>query len=65
MRVTRDPVTETEMRRVLRDVKRHRRNMLLLTAIAVTFGITWLPWTVLNITADIDYKKKKHWYATE
>lgn len=60
MRVTRDPVTETEMRRVLRDVKRHRRNMLLLTAIAVTFGITWLPWTVLNITADIDYKLLMH-----
>ncbi|XP_071170601.1 neuropeptide F receptor-like [Mytilus edulis] len=54
MRVTKDPTTDNEMQRALRDVKRHRRNMLLLTAIAITFGITWLPWTVLNITADIN-----------
>lgn len=59
-RVTRDPITETEMQRALRDVKRHRRNMLLLTAIAVTFGITWLPWTVLNITADINVEMFLH-----
>lgn len=37
-------------------MKRHRRNMVLLTAMALVFSITWLPLTVLNVVADLDHK---------
>ncbi|KAK3094579.1 hypothetical protein FSP39_003619 [Pinctada imbricata] len=66
-RIQRDPITRHEMQRALRDIKRHKKNMLLLTTVAVTFAITWLPWTVLNVTADFEYYFLKcnfnFWYA--
>lgn len=31
---------------------RQRKNVVLLTAIAVTFAFTWLPWTCVNLIAD-------------
>ncbi|XP_061171115.1 neuropeptide Y receptor type 5-like [Saccostrea echinata] len=31
---------------------RQRKNVLLLTAIAVSFAFTWLPWTCINLIAD-------------
>ena len=33
-------------------MKRHRKNLVLLTSVAVSFSLAWLPLTVLNITAD-------------
>lgn len=54
MRIGATATTEAEQKRISKDRKRHRKNMLLLTSIAVTFGITWLPWTVLNLAADFD-----------
>ena len=33
-------------------MKRHRKNLILLTSVAVSFSLAWLPLTVLNITAD-------------
>lgn len=56
VRINENPRTDIEMARVLRDIKRQRKNMLLLTAIAVTFAIAWLPLTVLNTLADYDYR---------
>ncbi|XP_069140993.1 neuropeptide Y receptor type 6-like [Argopecten irradians] len=56
MRIRSDPITETEIKRVLRDIKRNKKNMMLLSAVAVSFALTWLPWTILNLTADFDYR---------
>ncbi|XP_060068392.1 neuropeptide Y receptor type 5-like [Ylistrum balloti] len=56
MRIRSDPITETEIKRVLRDIKRNKKNMMLLSAVAVSFALTWLPWTILNMTADFDYR---------
>ncbi|OWF51405.1 neuropeptide Y receptor type 5-like [Mizuhopecten yessoensis] len=56
MRIRSDPITETELKRVLRDIKRNKKNMMLLSAVAVSFALTWLPWTILNMTADFDYR---------
>ena len=55
LRISVHPVTEAENKRALKDFKRHRRNLLLLTAVAMTFSVTWLPITALNVTADFDY----------
>lgn len=55
-RINGNPRTDREVERVLRELKRQRRNMLLLTAIAVSFAISWLPLTVLNTLADYDYR---------
>ncbi|ESO82637.1 hypothetical protein LOTGIDRAFT_108855 [Lottia gigantea] len=54
-RIEENPVTLTEMNRAVRDMRRHRRNLFLLTAITITFASTWLPLTVLNIAADFDH----------
>lgn len=56
MRINDNPRTESEMARALRDNKRQRKNMLLLTAIAVSFAIAWLPLTILNTLADYDFR---------
>jgi len=55
-RISENPITETEVKRMFREVKRHRRNMLLLTAIAASFAIAWLPLTILNTLADYDFR---------
>ena len=55
LRINLQPRTEREIQRVLRDIKRHKRNMLLLTAIAISFALAWLPLTILNTLADYDY----------
>ena len=55
LRIQFNPRTERETLRVLRDIKRHKRNMLLLTAIAISFALAWLPLTILNTLADYDY----------
>ncbi|KAK6174286.1 hypothetical protein SNE40_017595 [Patella caerulea] len=53
-RIEENPVTQTEINRAMRDMRRHRRNLLLLSAITITFAVTWLPLTILNITADFN-----------
>ncbi|CAL1528023.1 unnamed protein product, partial [Lymnaea stagnalis] len=48
------PGSDTQIQaRAKNDLKRHRRNMALLTAMALVFSVTWLPLTLLNITADL------------
>ncbi|XP_076438821.1 neuropeptide Y receptor type 2-like [Babylonia areolata] len=37
-----------------RKMARHRKNLVLLTVISVTFDVQWLPITVVNILADFD-----------
>ncbi|XP_059155389.1 neuropeptide Y receptor type 2-like, partial [Physella acuta] len=50
------PGSDTQIsERAKDDLKRHRRNMVLLTAMALIFSVTWLPLTLLNITADLDH----------
>ncbi|XP_045190922.2 neuropeptide Y receptor type 2-like [Mercenaria mercenaria] len=56
LRINDNPRTDLEMARVLRDIKRQRKNMLLLTGIAVSFAVAWLPLTVLNTLADYDFQ---------
>ncbi|XP_060563132.1 neuropeptide Y receptor type 1-like [Ruditapes philippinarum] len=56
VRIKNNPRTDLEMARVLRDIKRQRKNMLLLTGIAVSFAVAWLPLTVLNTLADYDFR---------
>ena len=55
LRINLNPRTEREIQRVLREIKRHKRNMMLLTAIAISFALAWLPLTILNTLADYDY----------
>ena len=55
LRIHLNPRTEREVQRVLREIKRHKRNMLLLTAIAISFALAWLPLTILNTLVDYDY----------
>ena len=55
LRINLHPRSEGEIQRVLREIKRHKRNMLLLTAIAISFALAWLPLTILNTLADYDY----------
>ncbi|KAL8618040.1 hypothetical protein ACOMHN_021760 [Nucella lapillus] len=44
----------TESVRSRHKLARHRKNLVLLTVISVTFDIEWLPITVVNILADFD-----------
>ncbi|XP_013087079.2 neuropeptide Y receptor type 2-like [Biomphalaria glabrata] len=51
------PGSDTQIQTKAReDLKRHRRNMVLLTAMAMVFSVTWLPLTLLNITADLGHE---------
>ncbi|GFN83131.1 neuropeptide y receptor type, partial [Plakobranchus ocellatus] len=51
------PGFETQMAEKTRnDLRRHRTNMVLLTAVALVFSLTWLPLTLLNITADLAHE---------
>jgi len=54
-RIASNPNTEGEMRRAMKESERHRKNSLLLMAIAVLFAICWFPLTLLNLLADINY----------
>ncbi|ESO98278.1 hypothetical protein LOTGIDRAFT_95081, partial [Lottia gigantea] len=47
--------SQREIQRVRRHVIRHQKNMILLTTIAVAFALTWLPMSLVNLLADIDY----------
>ncbi|KAH3707659.1 neuropeptide Y receptor type 1-like [Dreissena polymorpha] len=59
-RITENPQTEFEVDRMIREIKRQRRNVLLLAAIAASFALAWLPLTVLNTLADYDYRLFLH-----
>lgn len=39
-----------------RSVMRHRKNVILLTAASLSFVVTWLPWAIINLLADVNYK---------
>ncbi|XP_070210108.1 neuropeptide Y receptor type 2-like [Littorina saxatilis] len=51
-RIHDSPTSESQYRRSQREMKRHRKNLVLLSSIAISFSIAWLPLTLLNITAD-------------
>lgn len=51
------PGTDTQIVALAKaTMRRHKRNMVLLTAMALVFSITWLPLTILNVVADLDHK---------
>jgi len=54
-RISSNPSTPAETKRALKEAERHRKNSLLLMAIAVLFAICWFPLTLLNLLADINY----------
>ncbi|KAL3864990.1 hypothetical protein ACJMK2_006629 [Sinanodonta woodiana] len=56
MRINGNPKTQMETDRVLREIRRQRKNLLLLTAIAMSFALAWLPLTILNTLADYRYQ---------
>ncbi|XP_052771160.1 neuropeptide Y receptor type 6-like [Mya arenaria] len=60
-RISENPITQVEVDRVLREIKRQRRNMLLLTGITISFALAWLPLTVMNTLADYDYRFFLNW----
>ena len=41
--------------RKLQELKRNRRTTILLTMIAATFAVSWLPWHIVNILLDLHY----------
>ncbi|XP_046565601.1 neuropeptide Y receptor type 5-like [Haliotis rubra] len=49
-----------DMHNIRRKLSRHRKNILLLTSMAVSFVVSWLPLTLVNIIADIDYRTFEH-----
>ncbi|XP_076461735.1 neuropeptide Y receptor type 2-like [Babylonia areolata] len=51
-RIDESPASEAQRQRHLRQWKRYRKNLVLLTAIAASFSLAWLPLTLLNIIAD-------------
>ncbi|KAK6186532.1 hypothetical protein SNE40_008553 [Patella caerulea] len=55
-RVHERQVTQRELHRVRRNVVRHKKNMILLTTIAIAFAVTWLPMSLVNLLADFDYR---------
>ncbi|XP_037794939.1 neuropeptide Y receptor type 6-like [Penaeus monodon] len=48
-------MSQRDARRAQREIERNRRTTVLLTSIAVTFAICWLPWHVVNLLADFNY----------
>ena len=54
-RILQNPTTPMEMKRALKEAKRHRKNSTLLMAIAVMFALCWFPLTLLNFLADFNY----------
>ena len=43
-------------KRTMKIYRRNKRNLILLTTITMTFAITWLPVTILNVLVDLDYR---------
>ncbi|XP_046565600.1 neuropeptide Y receptor type 5-like [Haliotis rubra] len=54
VRINTRQVSLREIHRAKRNMASHRKNMYLLTSIAVLFAVTWLPITLVNILADFD-----------
>ena len=61
-RIVRMPSTPFETRRRRNGIRRHRQNMALLVTITTLFVVCWLPLTLLNLLADIDYRLFMHRY---
>ena len=52
--------TQTDINGIRRKLRRHRKNVLLLASMAVAFVVSWLPLTLINIIADINYRIFEH-----
>ncbi|XP_069141049.1 neuropeptide Y receptor type 6-like [Argopecten irradians] len=50
------PSYSRELHRSRRNLLRQRKNIILLTSITVVFALTWLPLTLINLLADINYE---------
>ncbi|OWF49522.1 Neuropeptide Y receptor type 1 [Mizuhopecten yessoensis] len=50
------PSYSRELHRSRRNLLRQRKNIILLTSITVIFALTWLPLTLINLLADINYQ---------
>lgn len=48
-------MNQRDPRRAQRDIERNRRTTMLLTSVAATFAVCWLPWHVVNLLADFNY----------
>ena len=50
------PSYSRELQRNRRQLLRQRKNIILLTSIAVSFAVMWIPLTLTNLLADINYQ---------
>ncbi|MCL4160416.1 UNVERIFIED_CONTAM: hypothetical protein GTU68_041232 [Idotea baltica] len=58
--------TMRDPRRMQKEIERNRRTTTLLTSVALTFAVSWLPWHVVNFLADFHYsgfKRPEYFYA--
>lgn len=53
--LARHMMNKNDSRRAHKEIDRNRKTTILLTAISVAFGVSWLPWHVVNLMADFDY----------
>ncbi|KAA0195329.1 hypothetical protein HAZT_HAZT002923 [Hyalella azteca] len=53
--LSRHMVNQHDSRRAQKEIDRNRKTTMLLTAIAVAFGVSWLPWQIVNLMADFNY----------
>ncbi|XP_053639908.2 neuropeptide Y receptor type 6-like [Cherax quadricarinatus] len=45
-----------DARRAQKEIERNRKTTILLSTIAVAFGVCWLPWNIVNLLADFGYE---------
>ena len=53
--LNKNQMSQSDARRAQREIERNRRTTILLTGIAGTFAVSWLPWHIVNILADLNY----------
>ncbi|XP_037794940.1 neuropeptide F receptor-like [Penaeus monodon] len=45
-----------DARRAQKEIERNNKTTILLSTIAVAFAVSWLPWNIVNLLADFQYK---------
>lgn len=48
-------IDQQDSRRAHREIERNRKTTMLLTALAIAFAVSWLPWQIVNILADFGF----------